>query len=286
MRDAIEQTRRDVEPAGAGVREREPQRNGGIVGHRSVEPEVRRQCVLVEALGAQAVADVRQGPRIARRAFDELSERAAPLLVHAEPSQGGRTLRKEPSIGEDVVADLIPYAIAVDDKDVYYTTAPDIDEQSSEKPCTNTFGTVRRVSKTGNLQVSTVVASGQACPIGLALGEDAVYWANLGAGQALSGSVWRKPKVADAGTELRLANNVGRPTSLVFQAGRLAWNVPASQRVESCTAPTCSDLKTLANEQLNPSGLSADDSGIYWVVLGTPAQNFTDGALRRASLPK
>jgi hypothetical protein len=178
---------------------------------------------------------------------------------------------------------IVPYAIAVDATHVYYTTAPDLNDQDPEQPCSDKLGTVRRVLKTGGLQASTVVASGQPCPLGLALADDAVYWVNLGAGKALAGSLWTKPKGAGAATQL-LAD-LGRPTSLTLHAGRLAWNVPGNQRVETCTAPACADVMTLAKDQTNASGLSSDSSGVYWAVLGTAAQNFNDGALRRATTP-
>ena len=180
-------------------------------------------------------------------------------------------------------ANIVPYAIAVDETHVYYTTAPDLDDQSPDVPCTDKLGTIRRVAKAGGLQASTVVATGQACPLGLALSDDAIYWVNLGAGRALSGSLWTKPKTGGAPTQL--AGALGRPTSLSFSAGRLTWNAPGNQRIETCTAPACADLATLASGQLNPSGVTADSSGIYWMVLGTAAQNFTDGALRRTSSP-
>jgi len=184
---------------------------------------------------------------------------------------------------EKLPSDIVPYAIAVDETYVYYTTAPDLNDQDAQQPCNDTFGTVRRVLKTGGLQTSTVVATGQPCPVGLALGDDAVYWVNLGAGKALGGSLWTKPKAG--GAPAQLVDNLGRPTSLAFHAGRLAWNVPANQRVESCTAPACSDVATLASDQRNPSGVSADGTGIYWVVLGSVGENFSDGALRRATAP-
>jgi hypothetical protein len=186
----------------------------------------------------------------------------------------------------DLPADVVPYAISVDATHVYYTTAPDLDDQNPETPCKAAFGTIRRVEKTGGaLQTSAVIAMSQPCPVGLALGNDTIYWVNLGVG-ALAGSVMSKPKAEDVTVmPTPLAGNLGRPTSLAFHAGRLAWNVPANQRIESCTATACSDLETLASDQRNPSGLSADRSGIYWAVLGTVNENFTDGALRRIALP-
>ena len=183
----------------------------------------------------------------------------------------------------DLPDNIVPYAIGVDDTHVYYTTTPDLNDQDAQQPCNDSFGTVRRVLKTGGLQPSQVVASKQGCPVGLALDEGNVYWANLGAGKALGGSVAMTKK--SGGTPVKLADGLGRPTSLVLRKGRLAWNVPANQRVEGCTLPTCTDVATIADSQRNPSGLSADDSGVYWAVLGTVNENFTDGALRRFSGP-
>jgi hypothetical protein len=178
---------------------------------------------------------------------------------------------------------IVPYAIAVDDTHVYYTMAPDLDDTNPDVPCSGKGGSVRRLDKAGGLQTPTLMATGQPCPLGLALSDDTIYWVNLGAGATLTGSLWRTSK--GGGTPAQLTTNLGRPTSLAFHAGRLSWNAPGNQRVETCTVPACADVATLAPSQLNPSGMTADSSGIYWLVLGTAAQNFTDGALRRASQP-
>ena len=167
---------------------------------------------------------------------------------------------------------------------VYYTTAPDLNDQNALEPCNGSFGTVRRVSKTGGLQQSVRVAEGQACPMALALSDDAVHWANLGVGTGLAGSIVRKPK--SGGAEVVLARSQGRPTSLAIHAGWLAWNAPASQRVVSCAVPLCEQVVSLARDQANPAGISADETGIYWAVLGTVSENVGDGAVRRAAAPK
>lgn len=208
-------------------------------------------------------------------------------VYRARKSDLGQVTRLTKS--ESLPDDIVPYAVAVDDTFVYYTTAPDLNDTDAQQPCLAmddagaVFGTVRRVKKTGGLQKSEVVASGQACPIGLALDGGAIYWANLGAGRSLAGSVWTRAKAG--GTPAQLASGLGRPTSLALFGGRLTWNVPASQRIESCSLPACADIASLASEQRNPSGVSADATGIYWAALGTVAENFSDGAIRRASAP-
>gem|GEM_PF-7002663 len=182
---------------------------------------------------------------------------------------------------------LIPYAIAVDDAAVYYTTAPDVDDTDETNPCKQyddsgaSYGTVRRIDKSTANQRSTVLVSGQPCPLALAASEGALFWANLGTTGAFDGSVWTSAK---NGTGARLlAGKQGRPTSVVVREGHVAWSSPASQSVVACTvASGCQDLLPLAIDQANPSGLSADESGVYWVALGTPNQTFLDGALRRA----
>jgi hypothetical protein len=181
----------------------------------------------------------------------------------------------------------IPYAIAVDDTHVYYTTAPDLDDRFPEAPCRAdasgvVYGTVRRVRKDLGLQASEVLARNQPCPLALALGGDAVYWANFGVGVA-TGSVWTRPKAG--GAPVALADGLGRPTSLTFFGDRLSWTAPLSQRVETCSTPACADRAPLASNQGTPAGVTADSSGIYWAVFGTPAASFNDGALRRSSTP-
>jgi hypothetical protein len=145
-------------------------------------------------------------------------------------------------------------------------------------------GTIRRVAKHGNAdQVSVTLATAQACPLALALSDDALYWVTVGAGTALAGTVYTRPKSANAVT--KLADNQGRPTSIAFHGGRITWSSPAQQSLLTCSAPACTDVMPLAKAQSNPSGVSADDSGIYWVDLGTIAASFGDGALRHAPAP-
>jgi hypothetical protein len=180
--------------------------------------------------------------------------------------------------------DIVPYALAVDDTDVYYTTAPDLDDSSAEQPCTASNGTIRRVAKAGvALQTSVTLATGLACPIGIALSNDAIFWVDVGAGTGIAGDVSTRPK--SGGTTTKLASSQGRPVSIVHHAGRLTWAAPAALGLLTCTLPACADVTQLAGEQHNPSGLSVDDAAFYWAVLGTVAQNFNDGALRRIALP-
>lgn len=178
--------------------------------------------------------------------------------------------------------DIVPYAIAVDDTHVYYTTAPDLVENSQE-PCNADYGTIRRVPKTGGLHTSEKLATRQPCPLAIAIDSDAVFWTTLAVGSALGGSVRTSPKAG--GQERKLADGQGRPTSVAIHRGRLTWNVPGSQRIVSCTMPECADPTTLASAQGNPSAVRADDTGIYWSTFGTTPLNFTDGALRRVSPP-
>lgn len=178
--------------------------------------------------------------------------------------------------------DIVPYAIAVDDTHVYYTTAPDLVENSQE-PCNADHGTIRRVAKTGGLQTSERLATRQPCPLALAIDDEGIFWTTLSVGAALGGSVRTRPKAG--GPERKLADGQARPTSVAIHRGRLTWNVPGSQRIVSCVMPDCADPTTLASAQGNPSAVRADDTGIYWSTFGTTPLNFTDGALRRASPP-
>lgn len=176
---------------------------------------------------------------------------------------------------------ILPYAVAVDATHVYFTVAPDLTEQPDE-PCDGSRGRIRRVKKDGPAnQTPETLASEQACPVAIVVHDDSVSWATFGVGGASTGSIFTLPK--SGGTPTLVAQQQGRPTSIAFRNGRLIWNTPANQRVVSCTPPACADLDDVAASQVNPSGVSADASGIYWVVLGTIAQNFTDGALRRAA---
>lgn len=186
---------------------------------------------------------------------------------------------------------LVPYAIAVDATHVYYTTTPDLDETDSKAPCKSyddaggaVFGTVRRVLKRGPaLQKSEVLATGQACPVGLALSGDAVFWSNLGINGSETGSVWTRPKNGDLAKQL--VPNVGRPTSLVFHTGRVVWNDPFQMKIESCTPPACTDFAKVATAQQNPSGLGTDGTSVYWAVLGDVGLAFANGGVWRAPVP-
>lgn len=217
-------------------------------------------------LGGQTVASL-QGAGVWRAKKTDLGDRTQLVKTDANPNQDN----------------ILPYAIAVDATHVYYTQAPDL-TQKTEDPCDGARGVVRRVRKDGGaLQTPETLATGQACPVAIVLSENAVSWATFGVGSASAGSIFTMTK--NGGGPVMLVQEQGRPTSIAFRNGRIVWNTPANQKIVSCSLPTCDDLDEVASAQLNPSGVSADPSGIYWAVLGTVAQNFTDGALRRAAPP-
>lgn len=215
-------------------------------------------------LGGSSAASL-QGAGVWRAKKQDLSEPTQLTKTDAKPND----------------ENILPYALAVDATHVYFAVAPDLTERP-EEPCNGSRGRIRRVKKDGPAnQTPETLASGQACPVAIVVHDDSISWATFGVGTASAGSIFTLPK--SGGTPKLLAQEQGRPTSIAFRNGRVIWNTPANQRVVSCTTPACDDLDDVAASQVNPSGVSADTSGIYWVVLGTVAQNFTDGALRRAA---
>ena len=215
-------------------------------------------------LGGSSTASL-QGAGVWRAKKQDLSEPTQLTKTDAKPND----------------ENILPYALAVDATHVYFAVAPDLTERP-EEPCNGSRGRIRRVRKDGPAnQTPETLATGQACPVAIVVHDDSISWATFGVGTASAGSIFTLPK--SGGTPKLLAQEQGRPTSIAFRNGRVIWNTPANQRVVSCTAPACDDLDDVAASQVNPSGVSADASGIYWVVLGTIAQNFTDGALRRAA---
>ena len=78
---------RDVEPSGAGVREREADDGRGFVGDELLEHGVRARRVVEPALVSQPVAEERARPRIARGALAELAEGAPRLGLVADAAQ-------------------------------------------------------------------------------------------------------------------------------------------------------------------------------------------------------
>lgn len=188
---------------------------------------------------------------------------------------------------------VIPYAIAVDDTYVYYTTTPDLLDGNTVTPCMDneagpSHGTVRRVPKNATPPVveGETLATAQPCPVGLAVDNSTVYWLNLGAGAALNGSVWSVPKGGPSSAGQQLIDGLGRPNTLALHAGRLYWPSPGYQRIETCLPAGCKDnVVTLSSRESNPADVAADDSAVYWVDVGTVANLFGDGALRRAPSP-
>lgn len=217
-------------------------------------------------LGGETVASL-QGAGVWRAKKADLTERTQLVKTDAKPTADN----------------ILPYAIAVDATHVYFTQAPNL-TQKADNPCDGAKGVVRRVRKDGAaLQSPETLATGQACPVAIVVSDSAVSWATFGVGNASAGSIFTMTK--NGGAPVLLAQEQGRPTSMALRNGRIVWNTPANQKVVSCSLPACDDLDEVGSAQLNPSGVSADASGIYWAVLGTVAQNFTDGAVRRASPP-
>ena len=90
--------------------ERKAQRHRRILGHRRVEPLVDGDGVVEQRLRAEAVSDVGEGPRIPRRALDQLPERAATLRVQSQAAQRRGPRREQPRVREGIRARLLDLA--------------------------------------------------------------------------------------------------------------------------------------------------------------------------------
>src|SRR5437764_7673806 len=70
------------------------------------------------------------------------------------------------------------------------------------------------------LAATTVIASGQLVPTGIALGPDEVYWTNY----VQDGSVMRCAKTGCGGAAVPLAEHQIGPNAIVFTPDRVFWS--------------------------------------------------------------
>jgi len=135
------------------------------------------------------------------------------------------------------------YAIAVDARNVYWTT---------NIAC----GTVMKVPRDGGTPVA--LASGQATPAGIAVDATSVYWTN-----STGGTVMKVP--LGGGTPTTLASRQANPTAIAVDATSVYWTNRSFCGGSVMKVPLGGGTPvTLASGQVMPTGIAVDATSVYW----------------------
>jgi len=127
-------------------------------------------------------------------------------------------------------------------------------------------GSVASVAKSGG--EVTLHAESQDLPSGLVVDAANVYWVNAGTAVG-QGQVMKASKSAgDAGAPEQLLAGQHTPTGLAIAGSRLFWtnsfnNTGSVNAVDVSGA----NMKVLVPDQDTPTGIAADETGVYWAVL-------------------
>jgi hypothetical protein len=126
------------------------------------------------------------------------------------------------------------------------------------------------------------IATGQAFPKGLSMDGSFVYWVNRG-----NGTLQRR-KLDLSGPVEELVTGLDNPASIAVDGERIVW-------VENGTAPdyqngrivtsdkSGKNIRILAQAEIFPTRLQLDTAAAYYLVRGTLAKAYKDGALRRVA---
>ncbi len=153
----------------------------------------------------------------------------------------------EPTVNRPVVlaaGQSSPWAIALDDTNVYWTTD-------------NSVATVPKDKS----HAASTLARAQANPAAIAVDDAYVYWTNYD-----DGTVMRQEKTGDTSPEL-LASNQGRPSGLVVDDAAVYWVDTTHDRVlKLAKADPTGTIITLASGQTSPWLLAEDSAFLYWIT--------------------
>jgi hypothetical protein len=148
----------------------------------------------------------------------------------------------------------------------------------SGEPLLDTDGRVYCSEVSGQNLIT--IAEGQSFPKGVAIDGSFVYWVNRGNGTL------RKRKLDLSGPVEELVTGLDNPASIVVDAERIVW-------VENGTDPdyrngrvvtsdkSGKNLRVLAQAEVFPTRLTLDGAAAYYLVRGTLAKQYKDGAVRR-----
>ena len=137
---------------------------------------------------------------------------------------------------------VAPWQIAFDDDSLYITN------QVAE-------GSIVSVLKDGG--GATVLAAKEASPEGIAVDTTAVYWA--------AGGAIRRVAKSSPGTASTFAAAV-RPTTLLWNAGRLYWFDTNNDTVVSCSATNGGAPAAFMGYQTGGVGLAGSANNVYWTA--------------------
>jgi hypothetical protein len=195
-------------------------------------------------------------------------------------SQGGPLMKVPLSGGPPTTLTSIANgttALAVDATDVYWT---DVGNVGGGSPDAGPTGLVRSVPIGGG--TPTIVATGQASPLDVAVDDASVYWLN-----ARPGAVMKVPK--GGGTPIVLASLSANslPSEIAVDATSVYWtsngsnvNIATLQRVDKNGGTPA----LLADYETSISGFVIDATNAYWTtsagdVMQTPLAGGTSTAL-------
>jgi hypothetical protein len=160
-----------------------------------------------------------------------------------------------------------PFAIAVDDENVYWTSSNYTGGADS--------GAIVAVSKDGGTPRLVALDPG---PVGLALDATHVYWA--------SGEPAVKRAVVDGGSVEVMADG-GAPWGVAVDGVNVYWTDAHEDGGAIWKQPLAtprSGAVALATKEHGPTGIIVDATSVYWAAIGTGQASYTDGYIGTAPI--
>jgi hypothetical protein len=162
------------------------------------------------------------------------------------------------AITEVATGQLSPNGVAIDDKNVYWTT-------SGAPNASN--GTVVMAPLAGGAPIT--LATGRRSPVALAVDATTVYWVDAGFGVS-DGAVLKVP--ISGGRVITLAGGQNGPIAVAVDGANVYWTRagPGDSSAQNGSivrvAIEGGDFITLASGQLPLRGLAVDSTAAYWTV--------------------
>lgn len=157
-------------------------------------------------------------------------------------------------VGEpDVVVDGVPQIanFTLTDTQVVFSDSSDVD------------GAVYVCDKTGCNGAPTVLATGQQEAFGSVVVDGVVYWVSRAGGTLSSCAIG-----GCNDTPTILVSNLAGPVDVASDGTSLFFTLQGGGAVMRCTIGDCDAPEVFADDQLGPSGIAVDGSGVYWVNFG------------------